>query len=114
MAQPTGPNYRFCHYAKGDKSERLPLGLQPVLGNETTPAVRLTSTSTTYGEPRFACETFSPEKGNAHESADACANEGSRRFNSAPLRQRVTANRYPVVASFRVGTATAERLTQCE
>ena len=40
MAQPTGPNYRFCHYPKGDKSERLPLGLQPVLGNETTPAVR--------------------------------------------------------------------------
>jgi hypothetical protein len=23
MAQPTGPNYRFSHYAKGDKSERL-------------------------------------------------------------------------------------------
>ena len=28
-------------------------------------------------------------------------NEGSRRFKSAPLRQRVTTNRYPVVASFR-------------
>jgi hypothetical protein len=84
MAQPTGPNYRFCHCAKGDKSERLPLGLQPVLRSETTPAVRLTLTSTTYGEPRFACETFSPEKGNARESTDACANEGSRRFKSAP------------------------------
>jgi hypothetical protein len=44
MTQPTGLNYRFCHYARGDKSERLPLGLQPVLGNETTPAVCLTLT----------------------------------------------------------------------
>jgi hypothetical protein len=32
-------------------------------------------------------------------------------FESTPLRQRVTANRYPVVTSFRVGTATAERQT---
>jgi hypothetical protein len=28
------------------------------------------------------------EKGNARESTEACANEGSRRFKSAPLRQR--------------------------
>ena len=58
----------------GDKSERLPLGLQPqpVLGNDPS-GVRLTLSSTTFGEPRFACETFSPEKGNARESAEACA-----------------------------------------
>src|SRR5216683_6321357 len=30
-----------------------------------------------------------------------------RQFEFTSLRQRVTANRYPVVASFRVGTATA-------
>ncbi len=41
--------------------------------SETTPAVRLTLMSTTFGGPRFACETFSPEKGNARESAEACA-----------------------------------------
>jgi hypothetical protein len=40
---------------------------------EATPAVRLTLSSTTFGEPRLACETFSPEKGNARESAEACA-----------------------------------------
>ena len=51
----------------------------------------------------------------ANNYAAACArNERDRRFESISLRQRVTANRYPVVASFRVGTATAERLTQCE
>jgi hypothetical protein len=29
-------------------------------------------TATTFGEPRLACESFSPEKGNARESAEAC------------------------------------------
>ena len=42
------------------------------------------------------------------------ANKVAREFEFTPLRQRVPANRYPVVASFRVGAATAERLTQCE
>ena len=48
-------------------------GYSQSLEAKTTPAVRLISTSTTHSEPRFACETFSPEKGNARESADACA-----------------------------------------
>ena len=34
MAYRTGPDYRFCHYVRGDKSEWQFLGLQPVLGND--------------------------------------------------------------------------------
>ena len=40
---------------------------------ETTRAVYLTLTSTPFGEPLFACETLSPERGNARESAEARA-----------------------------------------
>jgi hypothetical protein len=36
-------------------------------------SVRLTLRSTTFGEPRFACGSFSPEKENARESVEACA-----------------------------------------
>jgi hypothetical protein len=62
MAQPTGPNYRFCHYAKGDKSERLPLWATASPWKRNDPCGPPDLDVDDLRQTSFACETFSGEK----------------------------------------------------
>jgi hypothetical protein len=79
----TGLDYRFCHYARrGDKSEQLPLGLQPVLGDDPCGPPDLDVDD--LRRTSFCLRDFLRRKEMRMKSADACANEGSRRFKFRP------------------------------